>query len=488
MNIKYLLILLLILFLILNYILKIKFNHNDKFNNLENKKINSNSIELNDKNKLEMNKKRINKYNLTIVRIRVHKLDFNWLEPYNKNSSYESIGTGFFINKEGYILTNLHVVNKGIKVYIQIPESGNKTYDSDIISVYPKLDVALLKIKNYNNEFYLEFANSDSVLKGELSLALGYPLGQNKLKITSGIISGIQDGDIQTDSPINKGNSGGPLLNKYNKVIGINYAGYDDAQNIGYSIPINYVKLILGDMYKTKLINFPVLCCVFNNTNNILLKLTKLCNEGYYVSNVLKNGTFDLANIKNGDIICSFDDKKIDNYGEIFIEKLNTKIHISNYLKYKKVNDIVNIILIRDISNNNFQNKNNIKLVNTKIKLLPNSYYKIRDYHFQYENIDYQILGGLVMMELTNNHLNSFEDKENTKLNKYNKIYNKLEKKIIITHILKGSKVSEDNIFKPPQILISINNIKVNTLKDVRNNLKKYLKQNDMKYFSFLTE
>ena len=438
---------------------------------------------------IKLEKSDLKRFDSTIVRVRVHKLDYNWLEPFNKNSSYESIGTGFFINKEGYLLTNFHVVNRGIKVFIQIPLIGNKTYDCDIISVYPRLDIALLKVKNYETNDYLNLGDSNNVLKGDLLLAIGYPLGQNKIKITSGIVSGIQDGDIQTDSPINKGNSGGPLLNENNEVIGINYSGYDNAQNIGYAIPINYVKINLDNMYKTKLINFPILGALFNNTNNLFFKLNDICKEGYYVSDVLENGTFDNGNIKRGDILCSFDSKKIDNYGEIFLDKLNTKFHISNYLKYKKVGDNIKVILFRDINNNSFQDKKSIKMIETNIVLQPNTYYKIRDIHYQYENVDYLIIGGLVIMELSNNHLKEFKEKENiNNLEEYFNIKNKIKSKLIITHILKGSKVSEDNIFKSPQILIKVNNKKVNTIEELKEKLKIKLSQGNIKYFSFLTE
>ena len=271
-------------------------------------------------NNLNLNKNTIDKFDLTVVRIRTHKLDFNWFEPYNKNSSYESIGTGFFINKEGHILTNYHVIRDSIKVFIQIPIYGNKTYDCKVISVYPKLDVALLKTTDYKPKNFMKLGDSDKILKGEISMVIGYPLGQNKLKITSGIISGIQDGDIQTDTPVNKGNSGGPLINKNKEVIAIHYASYKDAQNVGYSIPINYVKIVLGDMYKKKLINFPILGAIFNNTNKTILNLTNLCKEGYYVADVFEGGSFHKGNIKKGDIICMFDDNKIDNYGEILVK------------------------------------------------------------------------------------------------------------------------------------------------------------------------
>ena len=141
------------------------------------------------------------------------------------------------------------------------------------------------------------------------------------------------------------------------------------------------------------------------------------------------------------------------------------------------------------MKNNNFQNPNSIKLITTQIKLLPNTYYKIRDLHFQYENIDYQIIGGLVIMELSNNHLYVFEeDNKIERVEKYNSIRNKIKSKLIITHILKGSKITEDNIFKPPQILSKVNDIEVSNLIEFREALKKMLIQNNIYYFSFLTE
>ena len=423
-------------------------------------------------------------YDDTVVRIRVQKLDFDWKEPYIKTSSYESIGTGFFINDKSELLTNFHVVNKGIKVHIQLPKLGNKTFECDIISVYPKLDLALIRVKDFKNKKYLEFGDSEIIKKGDNVIALGYPLGQNKLKITSGIVSGYQDGDIQTDSPINPGNSGGPLVNTNNKVIGINYAGYDEAQNIGYAIPIEYVKINLPTMYKKNFINYPVLSCTFNNTNDTIMKFSSLCNEGYYIAKVLKNGTMENAGIKEGDILCKFDNIKIDNYGELFLPKPQTKFHLSDYLNYKKVGDVVDIEIIRNIKNK--EGKKEKKKVIVKLNLLPNTYYKIRDMYPEYDNIEYQILGGMVIMELSNNHLEFM--KNNKDIQKYNIILNKNSPKLVISHIIKGSKLSEDNIFKAPLILEKVNNMKVNTIKELKTALKEYQKDGDVEYMTFLTE
>ena len=420
----------------------------------------------------------IDLYNKTIVRIRSQKKNFNWLEPYINNSPYESIGTGFFIDNKGYIVTNYHVINNSVKIYIQIPIYGNKTFNCKLISVYPKLDLALLQILDFKNEKYLDLGISNNVRRGEEVIAIGYPLGQTKIKMTSGIVSGFQSGDIQTDSAINRGNSGGPLI-KENKVIGINYSGFDDAQNVSYAIPIDYFKNIKENMLTTNFINFPILGCTFNNSNETIMKKRKLCKEGYYISNVLKNGTMDKAGVKKGDILCAFDNIPIDNYGELFIESIDIKFHITDYLKYKKVGDKIDIVIIRE-------NKQ-VRLKKT-IQLLSNTFYKTRYKYHQYEKIDYIVICGMVIMELCNNHFDEEDIMESPIIKKYDKIEEKTKKRLIITTILKGSNLAEFNIFKAPNILNEVNNIPVNNMKNLRESMNKMKKDNGESYLSFLTE
>ena len=422
-------------------------------------------------------------FDQTILRIRCQSKKFNWEEPYLNESSKESIGSGFFINENGYIITNYHVIEDAIKVYIQIPKYGNKTFDCTIISVFPKRDVALLKINDKMKTKFLKLGNSDSILKGNLSYAIGYPLGQNKYKVTSGVVSGYQDGDIQMDSPINPGNSGGPLLTENLEVIGINYSAYSEAQNVGYAIPINYVKLVLEDMYKNKVIRNPVLGCSFNNTNQSILKYTKLCKSGYYISFVGPNSPMEIAGIKEGNIICSMDGMDLDNYGEVFMEKNKSNFHIFDYLNYKKVGDKLDLnVIILD--------GDDYKMEKKEVILGSNEYYSIRQKYINHESIDYQIIGGMVIMELTHNHFQYFDEKENNNKNihKFNRIDEFVKPKLIITKVIKGSSLGEDNIFIAPCILEEVNGIEVSNLKQLRDALPKFKINSGHNYISFLTE
>ena len=127
----------------------------------------------------------------SLVRIQSQGYQYNWLEPFKPLEEAVGVGTGFFVNSEGYILTCAHVIDNSVKIWVSIPSNGLDKYDAEIISFYPEQDIAVIKILNYKNKIdYLKLGNSDEIEPGEDVMALGYPLGQDKLKITKGIISG----------------------------------------------------------------------------------------------------------------------------------------------------------------------------------------------------------------------------------------------------------------------------------------------------------
>ena len=465
-------ILFILVFVIVYAILNIRVYCLEKMSNLNKSK---NSI-INNLNPAISNESNLDLFDDTIVRIKVHKMDFNWNEPYTNNPAIESVGTGFFIDNKGHILTNHHVVKNCIKVFIQLPKYGGKTTECKVVSVHPKLDIAILKSSEHTDTKFLELGDSEKIIKGNDVMAVGYPLGQDKIKVTVGVVSGFQDGDIQMDSPINPGNSGGPLI-KDNKVIGINYAGYNYSQNVGYAIPIEYVKINMEDMFQKEFINFPVLGATFNNSNETMMQVASVCPEGYYISKVLSNGTMDSAGIKQGDIICQFDGLQMDNYGEVYLPNLKSKFHISDYMKYKRAGDKVPIEVVR-----------NNKVIKTILHLQDNSFYKIKTLYPNYDNIDYQLLGGLVIMPLTNNHLFLKELKDAKHLQKYNSLEEKQQERLIIVDVMKGSKMAETEMIYPPLVLTKVNGMEVNSLLDLRRVLILHLEKDNIKYFSFQTE
>ncbi len=163
-----------------------------------------------------------------------------------------SLGSGFFINEQGYILTNAHVVLNATDIRV-VRAQRRGEHVAQIIGIDRLTDTALLRIEPEPGLTALPLGDSDALGVGEMVIAMGNPLGLNHT-VTSGIISAkeriVNSGRpllvdfLQTDSAINPGSSGGPLLNLHGEVVGINTAIVGDAQAIGFAIPINIVKIV----------------------------------------------------------------------------------------------------------------------------------------------------------------------------------------------------------------------------------------------------
>ena len=403
-----------------------------------------------------------NSWNKSIVKIHSQNTKFNWFEPYKVGESYESIGTGFFIDDKGIILSVCHTIIDSIRIFVSIPILGKKLFKAEIVSVIPALDMVLLRIINYKNNDYVKLGDSTKIKMGDKVFAVGYPLGQDRLKITSGIMSGYNDGSIQTDAPINSGNSGGPLVNETGEVIGINCSGYlpSHADNIGYAIPINRFKKFKDSMFNNKLIYTPVLGAIFgNNTeNNMKFRQVNDNKQGFQIFQVLKGGALDNANIKEEDIIIKFDKYELDNFGETNVDWYNEKLSITDLFQDYSVDEEVEVEILR-----------NNTIFKKKIILLPDTYYKIRKMYPKFEKIDYVIVAGIIIMNLTQNHIN------NTNGDEYKKFIddkNKLENKLTITHIFNGSSIKNQNILYKGDIIKEVNGKKVNSINELSNILK----------------
>lgn len=172
----------------------------------------------------------------------------------------ESAGSGVIIDEDGYVLTNVHVIEDAGEIWVRV---GDEVYQADPIVGARKTDVALLKIRNPKGEKFqaARFAADDDLLLGETVIALGNPYGLGA-SVSRGILSAKNRREafsgpgrldvpdwLQTDASINPGNSGGPLINLTGEVIGINVAILRDGQGIGFAIPIKVVSEVLSEMY-----------------------------------------------------------------------------------------------------------------------------------------------------------------------------------------------------------------------------------------------
>ena len=172
-----------------------------------------------------------------------------------KDFKQRSLGSGFIIDKAGYIVTNNHVIEDADEVQVKL-KSGDE-YDAEIVGRDPNTDLALIKIKSGDNFPFVKLGDSQMLKVGEWVVAIGNPFGLEDT-VTAGIVSakgrvigsGPYDDFIQTDASINPGNSGGPLLDMNGEVIGINTAIIASGQGIGFAIPVNLAKGIVEQLKK----------------------------------------------------------------------------------------------------------------------------------------------------------------------------------------------------------------------------------------------
>lgn len=414
-----------------------------------------------------MNK--ISDYYFSVVKVNSYSNKFDWKNPLSKGSSEKSSGSGFFIDKQGTIITCAHVIDSAEKVTISVPGEGiSKEYDVDILSICPFFDIGVLRVKKYKVKKFLTMNNTVALKPGDEAIAVGFPLGQNNIKVTKGIISGKQDNFIQIDVPINPGSSGSPLIFK-DKVIGINAAGITVAENVGFATPISKFDLIKHEMFKPKnVVYYPDELFEYQNSNKMFDKcLNSKCKGGVIITNVspfFKNK----SKISPGDILCKFNNHTIDYHGMTDKKWMGQSLDIDSLLSFIKLNDKVTI----EYYSSNTGNKHIDEFKFSEFR------YPIHEKFPSFEKIDYLIYGGMILMDLTSNHLNELDmiNKSNVKF-----LDDKSTNKIIVTNILIESIVHELKIFKSGTIIKKVNDIEVSTLKDFKKAIKKDSCKNHIK-------
>jgi serine protease Do len=251
-----------------------------------------------------------------------------------KKYKQKSLGTGFIIDKNGLILTNNHVIEQTDE--IRVRTADDKEFAAEVVGRDPVTDLALIRIKSDKPFIPLILGDSNRLEVGDWVVAIGNPFGLGNT-VTAGIVSakyrkigaGAYDNFIQTDTPINLGNSGGPLLNTAGEVIGINTAIFSQnggSIGIGFAIPINMVKDLLPQLKKGKVVRGWIGVTIQKVTPELKDKFNLPDEKGALVSDVLSGSPAGESGIKRGDVIVAFDGKPINESRDLPLTVASTPV------------------------------------------------------------------------------------------------------------------------------------------------------------------
>ncbi|WWP01592.1 MAG: serine endoprotease DegP [Candidatus Dasytiphilus stammeri] len=244
-----------------------------------------------------------------------------------QKKNFSALASGVIINaKKGYVVTNNHVINHATKIQVQL--NDGRQYLATVIGKDPRTDIALIQLKDFKNLTEITFADSDNLQVGDYSVAIGNPYGLGET-VTAGIISALgrsglntdnYEDFIQTDAAINRGNSGGALVNLRGQLIGINTAILaPDSGNIGigFAIPSNMVKNLTLQLIDFGKINRGEIGIRGTDLNSELATAMNIgIQRGAFISQVMPKSSAFKSGIKAGDVIISIDGKRIYSFAE----------------------------------------------------------------------------------------------------------------------------------------------------------------------------
>ena len=248
-----------------------------------------------------------------------------------------SLGSGFIIDKDGYIVTNNHVIAGADQINVKL--NSGKEYVAKIIGRDPSTDIALIKIKPGGTYSVATFGDSDSLKVGQWVVAIGSPFGLEHT-ITAGIVSakgrvigsGPYDDFIQTDASINPGNSGGPLINMNGRVVGINTAIIAGGNGIGFAIPVNMAREVIKQLKDQGKVTRGWLGVGIQDLSDEMAEYYGLNNkQGVLVSQVFPGDPADKAGIRTKDIIIDVNGKKIETSREL--TRIIAAFHVGQMVK-----------------------------------------------------------------------------------------------------------------------------------------------------------
>jgi serine protease Do len=270
-------------------------------------------------------------------------------EDMQREFKQPSVGSGFIIDKDGYVVTNNHVIEDADQIRVKLGDDNE--FDAEVVGRDPNTDLALLKVKAGKDLPFLKMGDSDKLKVGQWVVAIGSPFGLERT-VTAGIVSakgrvigsGPYDDFIQTDASINPGNSGGPLLNMDGEVVGINTAIIASGTGIGFAIPSTLASGIIAQLKSEGEVTRGWLGVAIQDLTTEMAEYYGLKDrKGVLVADVFKGDPADKAGIQAKDIILAVNDQKIE-----------TSRQLTGMIAGLKVGEVAHVEVFRNGNTKNF--------------------------------------------------------------------------------------------------------------------------------------
>jgi len=428
----------------------------------------------------------------SVVRIEAVAREFNWLEPFFGAQSGVGLGTGWVVSTdpEPVFITNAHVVTNAQDVKLQLLVHGNQKWEAEVVMITQKFDMALLVLKQ-KDQFIQEMKDASMDLKplpisdtvptmGLPVVALGFPLGMNSLKISSGVVAGNEEVEglicIQSTAPISPGSSGGPLLlDDGSEVVGINFAKSSslDAENVNYVIPgwrvkafVNSYKRVADSadyIRKRQQVHIPSADAVMVEANQPLRKLMN-CSDGLFLSNLGPKSFFLQATppIPQKSFLTKVRGIDIDQFGMGW-DKAFCEDRVQ-YTDLLFMQDDINGEVEVEICHEGNVSKHTVPL-DWRTEAYDVGIRYVEEPEFEEDLTQYVLFGDIAIMQLTFNHIESLY-KNNPLLAGYLLPEERKQNRLVIPFVMPGSYAGE--FLMPGDIVRRVNGHEVFTLEDLK--------------------
>jgi S1-C subfamily serine protease len=447
-----------------------------------------------------------------VVRLFVDQLRFDWLRPYDASESVEGVGTASVLYKDDesgdrsgdrsgdlYLLTAYHVVQDCERVWASFAPLGKQRFEAQLLGASPQVDAALLVVRGSAMQRVpldarqrigcLSLGDSDAVRVNDEVLALGFPMSEFSVWSTKGVIAGRQgtNAHFQIDATINPGNSGGPLVDATGKQIGIVVAGRRDAEGMGYATPISQVRPRIAAIVKALkekdfnsaspmkplMITVPSLNAVLGESSDALLRSLSVPEDetGTYVRYVMPDTALS-SHLRTGDVMLRVDGCPIDNHGFVQVPWWPERMHVDTLLLNASLGESFQFGVWRDG-----------KPLDFEAVLDEGEQFRIRIYYPQFEEIDYETFGGIVVMALTANHLQSEPSLRARYMVTIADPEVRARSLLVVTDIQSGSSLSGLPLIERGDQVVRVNGRPVTTLDDYRAALQEPMRNESGEWF-----